>query len=601
MAQGTLSVESANILPIIKKWLYSDKDVFLRELVSNSCDAMEKLKILRDQSKCDVKDEEFRIDIKIDKENKTLTISDTGIGMTKEEVEKYISQIAFSGAKEFMEKYETKEQIIGHFGLGFYSAYMVSKNVEIDTLSFKEDATPVLWACDGSSDYDISSGTRKERGTTITLHIDDDSIDYLENNKLDTILSKYCSFLPYPIYLDDKEINNSDPLYLKNPSDCTEKDYLDFYKKLYPMDPEPLFWIHLNVDYPFHLKGILYFPKIHKRYDVNQSTIKLFCNRVYVSDNCKDLFPEYLLILKGAIDSPDIPLNVSRSYLQMDSTVRKLSSHIDKKITDRLSTLYKTDREKFISCWEDIEMVIKMGILQNEKFYDRAKDFLIWKNIEGNWTTLNEYLERAKNKKIFYTPKGQDNSSFVNLYTEKGIEILTTNSLIDNPLMSFLESKMTPTTFQRIDGALDESILDASKEKTLIDEEGKTEASHIASCVKSSLSIPDLEVEAKSLASDSLPGFIVIDEQSRRLNEYMSMHQNDSMAFPSKKTFIVNTNSPLISAMVSIHKKDPDLAKEAIEQIYDLASLSQKEMDPKQISSYVSKSYELLTKLIAKI
>jgi molecular chaperone HtpG len=339
MTEGTLKINTEKLLPIIKKWLYSDKEIFLRELVSNACDALSKLKILREQGEIEFSDDELKIDIRLDAEAKTLTISDTGIGMTAEEVEKYIAQLAFSGAEDFLSKYEgseEKNQVIGHFGLGFYSAYMVSSKVEIDTLSYQERAEPAHWVCDGTSSYTLDKGTRAERGTTITLHIEDE--DFLEEARIASLLSRYCAFLPYPIHLEGEHINHKDPLWLKSPADCTEEEYLEFYRQLHPMEPEPIFWVHLNVDYPFHLKGILYFPHIHNRFDFQKKPVKLFCNRVFVSDNCSDLIPEYLSIMRGAIDSPDIPLNVSRSYLQMDKTVRSLSNHIAKKVADRLST-----------------------------------------------------------------------------------------------------------------------------------------------------------------------------------------------------------------------------------------------------------------------
>ena len=343
MATGTLKIHTENILPIIKKWLYSDKDIFIRELVSNACDAIHKCKVLREHGEFTGSDIDFRIDLTVDKTAKTLTFTDNGIGMTAEEVEKYIAQVAFSGAEEFAGKYRSqneKDQIIGHFGLGFYSAYMVSSTVTIDTLSYRDHSEPALWSCDGSTAYTLDKGSRTDRGTSITLFIDKDNEEFLEEGKLRTILNHYCAFLPVPIYLNGSHINKKEPLWLKNSADCTDQDYLEFYRALYPLEPDPIFWIHLNVDYPFHLKGILYFPKINRQFDFGQNTIKLFCNRVFVSDNCKDLIPDYLMVLRGAIDSPDIPLNVSRSTLQMDRTVRQLSSHISRKVSDRLSSLY---------------------------------------------------------------------------------------------------------------------------------------------------------------------------------------------------------------------------------------------------------------------
>ncbi len=370
MTGKTLKIHTENILPIIKQWLYSDKEIFIRELISNACDALHKCKVLREHKETDIPDEELRISLSIDKKEKTLVFADTGIGMTSDEVEKYIAQIAFSGAEDFLGKYKSnaeKDQIIGHFGLGFYSAYMVAHKVTIDTLSYLPGAESAFWSCDGSSEYFLEKGQRSTRGTEITLHVDKDNEEFLDEERLKSIIQRYCAFLPFPIYLNGTRINDKEPLWLKNASECTDADYLQFYRALYPNESDPMFWIHLSVDYPFHLKGILYFPKITRRFDWSHNSIKLFCNRVFVADNCKDLIPDYLMILRGAIDSPDIPLNVSRSSLQMDKTVRQLSQHISKKVSDRLSSLYTSERDTFIKTWPDIEMIIKLGILQDEK------------------------------------------------------------------------------------------------------------------------------------------------------------------------------------------------------------------------------------------
>lgn len=602
MAKGSLTINSNNILPIIKKWLYSDKDIFLRELISNSCDAINKIKILENKNVIEKSSDPFRIDIVIDKSKKTLTISDNGIGMTKNEVEKYIADIAFSGAEEFLKKYSTeneKDQIIGHFGLGFYSAYMVSKKVDINTKSYIAEEPGVFWSCDGSSDYDIDLSDKKERGTTITLYLNEDEAELLQETKVKQILQKYCPYLPFPIYINNNHLNNKDPLWLKAPSDCSDKDYLEFYRELYPFDSDPIFWVHLNVDYPFNLRGILYFPKIGSNFDINKNSIKLFCNRVFVSDNCKDLLPDYLTILKGALDSPDIPLNVSRSYLQMDSTVRKLGSHISKKICDRLNNLYNSSRENFISIWKNIEVIIKLGILQNDEFYEKAKKFLIWKNSDESWTTIEEYLEKHKDSyknKVFYSH--EESSPFLNLYKEKNIEVLFSNPYIDSAILNYLESKLSPIKFQRIDGDIDESILDLSKEKTLLDATGKSEAANIADFIRDSLSNEDLSVEAKSLASDSLPAFIMLKEEERRIREYMNLTQKTDLSFPTKKTFVVNTNSPLITKAFALRLKNKDLAKDLIKHIYNLSQLSQKELAPTDISSFISHSNKVLEKLI---
>lgn len=605
MATGKLKIHTENILPIIKKWLYSDKDIFLRELVSNACDAIQKCRVLRDHKELDVLDEEFRIDVILDKEAKTLTITDTGIGMTADEVEKYIAQVAFSGAEEFLSKYTTqneKDQIIGHFGLGFYSAYMVAHQVAINTLSYRPDATPVLWSCDGTQEYQIDTGSRTTRGTEITLHIDGENEEFLEESRLRSILQQYCAFLPVPIYLNGTHLNAKDPLWIKSASECSSNDYLEFYRALYPLEPDPIFWIHLNIDYPFHLKGILYFPKIQRRFDWNRSQIKLFCNRVFVSDNCKDLIPDYLMVLRGAIDSPDIPLNVSRSYLQMDRTVRQLASHIAKKVADRLATLYMTEQEKFIAAWPDIETIVKLGVLQDEKFYEKAKDFLVWQNLDGEWTTAAQYLERNKEKyagKIFYTSEDKNQGQFLDLYKNKGIEVLQAGALIDTPLINALEAKLDGVQFLRIDGAIDETILDPAREKTLLDAEGKTEATHIADFIRSHLQIEQVAVEAKSLSADHVPAFVVVDEEMRRIRETMALSQQHlPPAFTAKKTFVVNTNNRLIQALFQMKGNQSEMAKEMVRHLYELSLLAQKEFDPSAIADFVSRSNRVLEHLL---
>lgn len=604
MATGNLKIHTENILPIIKKWLYSDKDIFVRELVSNACDAIQKCRVLREHGEFTAADEEFRIDLRVDKDARTLTFADNGIGMTAEEVEKYIAQVAFSGAEEFIGKYSSqneKDQIIGHFGLGFYSSYMVAENVTIDTLSYREGSEAARWTCDGSTSYTLDNGSRTERGTEITLSVGKESDEFLEEGRIRSILQHYCAFLPFPIYLNGTQVNKKQPLWLKNASECSEAEYLDFYHSLYPLEPDPIFWIHLNVDYPFHLKGILYFPKITKRFDWNQNTIKLFCNRVFVSDHCKDLIPDYLMILRGAIDSPDIPLNVSRSTLQMDRTVRQLSQHISKKISDRLSSLYFSERDKFLKAWPDIEMIIKLGLLQDDKFYERSKDFLIWKNTKGQWTTVAEYVEKHKEEykgKVFYTSEDQQ-GHLRELYQQKGIEILEASSLVDTPLINLLEDKLDGVKFQRLDGAIDETIIDSSREKTLLDAEGRTESFKIADFIRSKLGLDNVSVEAKSLSTDSIPALLVVDEEMRRLRESMALAQQALPPnFAAKRTFVVNTNNPLVQSIYRLKEKDPALAKEMVHHLYELSLLSQRELEPAALSQFVARSNEILEKLI---
>ncbi|MES2344841.1 MAG: molecular chaperone HtpG [Chlamydiota bacterium] len=595
MKGGTLKIHTENILPIIKKWLYSDKDIFVRELVSNASDALSKIKMIGG-------DGPFQIDLTLNKENRTLTIQDTGIGMTAEEVEKYIAQVAFSGAEEFLGKYTNQnenEQIIGHFGLGFYSAYMVAEKVEIDTLSHLENSEPVFWGCDGSINYILGRGKQETRGTSITLFIDKDNEEYLEEDRLSQILQRYCAFLPFPIKLNGKLINEKEPLFVKSASQCSDEEYIKFYRELYPLEPDPIFWIHLSVDYPFHLKGILYFPKIQKKLDWTHNNIKLFCNRVFVSDNCKDLLPEYLTCLRGTLDSPDIPLNVSRSYLQMDRTVRQLSTHISKKIADRLLALYQTEKNKFFASWEEIEMVIKLGLLQDEKFYERSKEFLSWKTTQGEWTTLEEYRAQHGNK-VFYTTEGH-NTQCLELYKAQGIEVLIANSHIDNALMNYLEDKERPLKFQRVDGAIENTLLDPKREKTLLDAEGKTEAAQIADFIRRALSSDKVQVEAKSLASDTVPALIVRDEELRRLRDYMTLTgQPLPPNIADKHTFVVNTNSKLIALIYKLREKDSALAQEMAEHVYDLSLLSHKELSADALPKFVERAGTLIERLLEK-
>ncbi|MCB1181277.1 MAG: molecular chaperone HtpG [Chlamydiia bacterium] len=603
MVQGNLKIHSENILPIIKKWLYSDKDIFVRELISNACDASSKLQILQDQEI--IKKDETPLEIKvfIDKDKKTLTFSDRGIGMDHEEVEKYIAQLAFSGAEEFLEKYKSdkpEDQIIGHFGLGFYSAFMVAKKVEIETLSYKEGAKPVFWSSDGSSTYEIDRGSRVERGTQITLYLSEEEAEYLDPSRIRGILEKYCAFLPHPILLDASSINETPPLWIRPSSEITDQEYIDFYHKLYPFEPAPLFWVHLNVDYPFNLKGILYFPKLSKDVDIKKETIKLFCNRVFVSNDCNDILPAYLTILRGAIDSPDIPLNVSRSTLQLDRTVRQLGNHISKKISDKLSTFYRTDQKKFHACWEDIEIIIKYGALQEDKFYERVKEFLIFKNDRGEFTTIEDYLTRNKektNNTVFYAHEEHSQASFLQLYQRKGIEVIFSRPMmIDQALVQLLEQKHS-TNFKRIDADVSENLLDPSREKTLLDAEGKTERVRIAEFFKAKLHEENLDVEAKSLASDELPTFLMIKEQERRMREMFAHHGKGDMPNLVKPTFVVNTNNRLIQSIFKMRDTHPELAKDMVRHVYDTARLAGKELNQKQLGDYLNRSTKILEAL----
>lgn len=591
--EGNLKIHSENILPIIKKWLYTDKNIFFRELVSNAQDAITKLEHIDSV-------QEPRIDVILNKKAGTLTFKDNGIGMTQEEVETYITQVAFSGAEEFVQKYQKKDAIIGHFGLGFYSSFMVAERVDIQTLSFQEGAKPVFWTSDGSIRYRIEEGTKTERGTEVILTISEEEKEFLEEVNVRKILQHFCSFLPYPIFFNDHQINEQPPLWMKSSTECTDKEYLDFYQTLFPFEDEPLFWVHLNVDVPFHLKGILYFPKIRKEQDLSRRSVKLFCNRVFVSDNCQEILPDYLMLLRGCLDSPDIPLNVSRSALQMDRTIKQLGQHITKKIADRLTSLHTHEKERFLSLWPDIEMIVKYGALQDEKFFDRVRSILLWKTSEQEWKTAEEIAEITGKKEIFYTQDEKCNKAILDLYREKKIPVLLISPhLIDQSVIHHLENKLQ-LHFKRIDANIEEHLLDPSKEKNLLDAEGKTESGRLADLFRKKLKSHLCEVEAKSLASDELFGFVKLDESQRRMRDYLVMQGQSKLSQSCKPTFVINTNNKLIHAIAKVEQKDPELAQDLALQLYDLALLSQKEIAPEEIGSFITRSSKVLEALTIK-
>lgn len=598
MPQGTLKIHSENILPIIKKSLYSDKEIFVRELVSNSSDALTKLSLLNNKGLASIDPSTFRIDIEINEELKTLSIKDNGLGMTPQEVENYIAQIAFSGAEEFVKNYETeneKDRMIGHFGLGFYSAFMVSSKVEVITQSYKEEEPTCHFSSDGSTTYDLDIIEKKERGTEIILHIDEESLDFLEEGKLTQVVKKYCSFLPYPIYVKEKRINEKEPLFLKNAADCTEEEYLQFFHDLYPFEQDPIFWVHLNIDYPFNLKGILYFPKINERVDFRKSTVKLFCNRVFVSDDVKELLPDYLTLLKGAIDSPDIPLNVSRSYLHMDKTVRQLGSHLSKKVTDRLLLLLETDKERYIKAYQDLDLFLKLGALQDEKFYERGQGLILFQTLQKEWVSIQDYLNLYKEKtngKIYYTIDS-DESYFANLYQSQGIGVLKSTSQIDNHLFQMIESKNEGVKIQRIDGGIDDLIV--NKEETEAKEE-------LLAFAKEKLSPLKVDVELKPLQTKDLPAFVLIDEEARRLRDYMRLQKQDhSLDLFDKKTLVLNTTSPLILKIEELQSSNKELAETLLLELYDIALLSQRELSSEHLPTFLKRSTDLLEKLVLSL
>jgi molecular chaperone HtpG len=597
MAQGTLKIHSENILPIIKKSLYSDKEIFIRELVSNASDAITKLKVLIENNEASVTDYSPEIRVKIDQESKTITITDNGIGMSETEVETYIAQIAFSGAEEFVKKYDTandKDKIIGHFGLGFYSAFMVSSQVEVISQSFRLDCPSSHWTSDGSNTYELNRIDTQPMGTKIVLHIDQESEDYLEEGKLEAVIKKYCTFLPHPIFVGDKQINEKAPLYLKSAQDCTDEEYKDFYSQLYPFEPAPIFWIHLNIDYPFNLKGILYFPKVTERLEFGKCFTKLFCNRVYVSSDIKELLPEYMTLLRGAIDSPDLPLNVSRSYLHMDKTVRQLGAHLSKKISDKLQQLYNSNKEDYIALYKEMEVFLKLGNLQDEKFYEKTKDLILFENSKAEWISIPSYLETMKDKtksKVYYHIDTSENH-FLKLYKEKEVDVLRSTSPIDSHLFQHFESKMPEVKFQRIDGGLDDLL---TQEEPLAPKE------ELLQFAKESFKDHKVEVELKPLSSTSIPGFVMIDEDQRRLRDYMRLQKQDfSQDLFGKKTFVLNANSPMVSKIEEIQKNRPELAKELLEQLFDLSLLSQKELHADALQPFLNRSMKLFESLLCQ-
>lgn len=607
MAKGNISVDSENLFPIIKKWLYSDKDIFLRELVSNACDAVTKLKKLAGIGETNIgADEKFKVTVTIDKPNKKLIISDNGIGMTAEEIDKYINQIAFSGASDFLSKYKDEEnegaQIIGHFGLGFYSAFMVADSVEIDSLSYADGAKPAKWVCDGTMEFDMSDGTRTERGTTITLNIAEDSEEFLDEMTVRQILHKYCSFLPTEIYIentedkkeDDKEepkpINNTTPLWMKKPSECTDEEYKEFYRNTFMDFNEPLFWIHLNVDFPFNLKGILYFPKINMEFAGQEGQIKLFNNQVFVADNVKEVIPEFLMLLKGVIDCADLPLNVSRSFLQNDGYVKKISNHITKKVADKLTGIYNTDKESYEKYWDDINIFIKYGCIRDEKFYEKIKDVIIFKTTDGKYLTMNEYLDGKEKKEIYYVSDKKLQSQYINMFKEQGLDVVELPTVMDTHFISFLEMKNPEIKFKRIDSVI-------SDEQDTEKDEDKDKA--LAEKFKTRINDDTLKIEIKALKNEEVPAVLLLSEESRRMQEmYRSYGQQMAgMAnmFHDEFTLVVNKNNELIKKLDSLPAEDTDLV---IDQVYDLARISHGPLAADAMTKFIERSNMLLNKAI---
>ncbi|WP_043996084.1 molecular chaperone HtpG [Microcystis aeruginosa] len=654
LEKGNITIHTENIFPIIKKSLYTDHEIFLRELISNSVDAISKLKMasLAGEARGEVPEPE--INLAIDKENRTLSITDNGIGMTAEEIKKYINQVAFSSAEEFINKYQkSANDLIGHFGLGFYSAFMVAKKVEIDTLSYQEGATPVHWSCDGSPEFELTDSSRSQIGTTITLTLMDEEGEYLEPARIRQLVKTYSDFMPVPIKIDGEVINQQRALWKESSQNLTKEDYLEFYRYLYPFQEEPLLWVHLNTDYPFLLNGILYFPKLRPDVDVSKGQLKLFCNQVFVSDHCEEIIPDFLIPLRGVIDSPDIPLNVSRSALTKDRTVRRIADFIAKKIADRLKSLYNEDAKEYIRCWGDVGTFIKFGSLKEDKFKQQVEDILIYRTTykppetpvqvevqtaEGDawqeataktpleaieqegYTTLKAYLERHKERhenRVFYCTDPRSQSTYVELYKNQGLEILFFDSFIDtNYFIPFLEREYSDVKFTRVDSELDSTLLEQDQASEIIDPgSNKTRAELIKEIFAKALDNSRINIKTEALKSDdpqgTPPAIVLLPEAMRRLQEMTAMMQQKAMAFPEEHILMINTNHPLIQQIVQISQgsivtgsgesPSAQLAKMLCQHVYDLALIAQKGFDAEGMQAFVERSNRVLTKLTEKI
>ena len=688
--RGTLSINSENIFPIIKKWLYSDHDIFVREMISNGCDAITKLKKLEVMGDYTFPEgHKNKIDVIVNPEEKTLKFIDTGLGMTAEEVEEYITQIAFSGATEFLEKYKDKtndDQIIGHFGLGFYSAFMVADEVHIDTLSYKEGAEPVHWECDGGTEYEMGEGNRTEVGTEITLFLNEDSLEFANEYRMREVIEKYCSFMPVEIYLskanapqeyetieeselrdddvvvehihedaktEEKEndkgeketvevspardmvkinkrpvsLSDTNPLWMKHPNECTEEEYKEFYRKVFMDYKEPLFWIHLNMDYPFNLKGILYFPKINMEYESIEGTIKLYNNQVFIADNIKEVIPEFLMLLKGVIDCPDLPLNVSRSALQNDGFVKKISDYISKKVADKLTGMCKTDRENYEKYWDDISPFIKFGCIKDSKFSERIMDYILYKNLDGKYLTLEDCIkentsekteEEAKEEQeqvteenkeetakeaaeeakkepekinIYYVTDEVQQSQYINMFKEQGLDAVILKHNIDSPFISHVEQIKENVRFLRIDA----DVTDAVKEDGRDLEEETKELSEL---FKKALNKDNLTVKVESLKNENVSSMMTISEESRRMQEMMKMYNMygmDPSMFGGQETLVLNANNKLVQYVLE-HKEGENIQM-FCEQLYDLALISHRQLTPEEMTKFVARSNEIMLKL----
>ena len=658
---GSLSINSENIFPIIKKWLYSDHDIFYRELVSNGCDAITKLKKLALMGEYETPDDEtYKVQVTVNPKEKTIKIEDNGLGMTEDEVDEYINQIAFSGAQDFLNKYKDKaneDQIIGHFGLGFYSSFMVADKVTIDTLSYKKDAKPVNWESEGGTEFDMKEGTKEGHGTLITLYLNEDSAEFANEYRAREILDKYCAFMPVEIYLNDETaepqydtiekeeltdkdtiietivepakteekekedgsketvevspakekykiarrpvpVNDTNPLWNKHPNECTDEEYKEFYRKVFQDFKEPLFWIHLNMDYPFNLKGILYFPKINMEYESIEGKIKLYNNQVFIADNIKEVIPEFLMLLKGVIDCPDLPLNVSRSALQNDGFVKKISDYITKKVADKLSGMCKTDRENYEKYWDDINPFIKFGCLKDEKFDEKMKDYILYKNLDGKYLTLADCLEENKEKhenKIFYVTDEKEQSQYINMFKEAGIDAVILPNPIDSPFMQHVEQKNEGLKFLRIDADVNETFKETEETDEAAKEQEKKDAETLAEVFKKAIGNDKLNVKVEKLKNEGLASMITVSEESRRMQDMMkmySMYGGGSDMFPAEETLVINANNGLVKYVLA--NKDGEKTPMLCEQLYDLAKLAHGSLSPERMTKFIARSSEIM-------
>ncbi len=666
LEKGNISIHTENIFPIIKKWLYSDHEIFLRELVSNAVDALQKLRMVSHSGEYSGDLGAAEIVITVDKQAKTLAVSDNGIGMTADEIKKYINQVAFSSAEEFVEKYKASsdQQIIGHFGLGFYSSFMVATQVEIDTLSYKPDSQAVHWTCDGSTEFELTDSPRTSPGTTVILTLQEEELEYLEPYRVRQLITKYCDFLPFPIKLEVKEapkegeaatelkapeqVNRQKAPWKESPGSLSKEDYLEFYRYLYPFQEEPLLWVHLNTDYPFVVNGILYFPKLKPDVDVTKGQIKLFCNQVFVSDNCEEVIPRFLLPLRGVVDSVDIPLNVSRSFLQNDRTVRQIANYIAKKVGDRLKELYRDDRAEYIRGWQDLGTFIKFGSMNDDKFKKQVEDILIyrttwqgtgdepkvevqsgegdaWQNVSTpspaassstpTYTTLKEYLERNKTRhenRVFYCNDEVSQATYVELHKQQGLEVLFMDSFIDSHFISFLEREHPEVKFSRVDSDLDDTLIDKEKEAEIVDPQtNKTRSELIKDLFQQSLNKPKVTIRTEALkASDQQgapPAVVLLPENLRRMQEMTALLQQQAVEFPEDHILLVNTAHPLIQNLVSLSQgsiiqssgqsPSAELATLICHHVYDLALMAQKGFDAEGMKSFIDRSNQVLTRL----